>query len=54
MKTETEIDNAIKILTQAIKKDIDSADALRLSQASLNLAHTRSVIIENEKRGAEK
>lgn len=48
---KTAIDKAIKVLTESIKENIDSADALRLTQSALNLAHTKSVIIQNEKGG---
>lgn len=51
---KTEIDKAIKLLTESIKGNVNSVDALRFTQAALNLAHTQSVIIQNEKEEAKK
>jgi len=47
MKKVTEA--AIEVLSSKITKDIESADALRFTQAALNLAHVLSVINNIEK-----
>ncbi len=39
-----DIDKAIEILTDCITEDIESMDALRYTQAALNLAHAKTVI----------
>lgn len=41
---DKEIDEAIKILTSLITRGTKSDDALRLSQAALNLAHIKKVL----------
>lgn len=38
-----EIENAIKLLAEQIKKETKSDDALRYTQAALNLAHVLQV-----------
>jgi len=40
----TEIDTAIKNLTERINNNVDSGDALRYTQAALNLAHAKTVL----------
>lgn len=40
----TEIENAIKALAARIDKDVKADDALKLTQAALNLAHTAEVL----------
>ena len=40
---------AIEVLSSKITKDIESSDALRFTQAALNLAHVLSVINNIEK-----
>ncbi len=47
MKKVTEA--AIEVLSSRITEDIESADALRFTQAALNLAHVLSVISNIEK-----
>jgi hypothetical protein len=39
---KTEIENAIKLLAEKITSDVRSDDALKFTQAALNLAHTAS------------
>lgn len=39
----TEIENAIKVLAEQVGKDMKSEDALRYTQAALNLAHVLQV-----------
>lgn len=46
---KNDIDRAIKVLTSAIKDDMDSADALRYTQAALNLAHLKLNIVQIDK-----
>ena len=43
-KTLMEIEKAIDILTDCITPTIDSGEAIRYTQAALNLAHTKSVL----------
>ena len=43
---KTEIDKAIKELLKRIDSNVESADALRHTQAALNLAHLKSVIFQ--------
>jgi hypothetical protein len=40
---EEAINNAIKLLAEKITKDVKSDDALRFTQAALNLSHVLSV-----------
>ena len=47
MKKVTEA--AIEVLSSKITKDIESSDALRFTQAALNLAHVLAVISNIEK-----
>ena len=49
---EESINNAIKLLAEKIKQDIKSEDALRFTQAALNLAHVLQVrsVIEKDKK----
>ena len=47
------IDKAIKFLAEEVTRDdgkLDSNDALKFTQAALNLAHTKATIIDCEKR----
>jgi len=46
---EKAINNAIKLLAEKIKGNIDSGDALRFSQAALNLQHIFAVQAEIKK-----
>ena len=46
---KTEIENAIELLAKKITEDVDSGDALKLTQAALNLAHTAQVLKQIEK-----
>jgi hypothetical protein len=41
---DTQIDNAIKLLAERINKTLPSDEALRLTQAALNLAHTKAIL----------
>ena len=41
---ETEIKNAIKLLAEKITSDVKGDEALKLTQAALNLAHTTAVL----------
>ena len=41
------IENAIKVLTTKIDKDVGALDALQYSQAALNLANARRAIENN-------
>lgn len=41
---ETEIKAAIKLLAEKVKGDIKADDALKFTQAALNLAHTAGVV----------
>lgn len=47
MKTETE--TAIKVLAEKVKSDMKADDALKFTQAALNLAHVLATI-ENMNR----
>lgn len=40
---KTEIENAIKLLAEKVKGDVKADDALKFTQAALNLAHTAQV-----------
>jgi len=40
----SEIENAIKLLAEKITGDVKSEDALRYTQAALNLAHVKQVL----------
>ena len=42
------IKNAIDILTDAINKEMKADEALKYTQAALNLAHTAQVIVQTE------
>jgi len=42
---KADIDSAITILLKLIDKEIESADALRYSQAALNLAHLKANLV---------
>lgn len=44
-----EIDKAVKVLTAKITSSVESADALRFTQAALNLAHVKEVMSELDK-----
>jgi len=50
---KTEIENAIKLLAQKITGDVKADEALKFTQAALNLAHVDQVI-EVTKREAGK
>lgn len=41
---KTEIEKAIELLAQKITTDVKADDALKFTQAALNLAHTMSVL----------
>ena len=43
---ETEIEIAIKVLAAKIGGDVKSDDALKYTQAALNLAHTLQVLAQ--------
>lgn len=45
---KTEIEKAIKYLAVKITGDIKGDEAMKLSQAALNLAHTAQVIKQTE------
>jgi len=45
---KTEIENAIKAVLVDIKTGVDATDALKLTQAALNLAHTQQVLRQTE------
>lgn len=40
---ETEVKNAMKVLTEKITKEVGSLEALQFTQAALNLAHVLQV-----------
>ncbi len=42
------IEQAIETLTNLITEDVDSADAMRYTQAALNLAHVKVTMQEVE------
>ena len=42
----TEIEDAIKVLTAKITADVKGDDALKWTQAALNLAHTSQVLAQ--------
>jgi len=46
---EQKINEAIKILAEKISADIKADDALKFTQAALNLAHTQQVLAEFKK-----
>ena len=41
---KTEIENAIKLLAEKITNDVKADEALKFTQAALNLAHTASTV----------
>lgn len=41
------IEKAIKLLAETITEDVDSTDALKFTQAALNLAHILAVLHAN-------
>ena len=45
----TEIENAIKLLAKKIASDMKADDALKFTQAALNLAHTAQVLKQTPK-----
>jgi len=48
---KTEIENAIKLLTERVVSTVASADeALKLTQAALNLAHAAQVLKQTLKQ----
>ncbi len=50
MKVEIGIAEAIKVLAAKITKDVKGDDALKFTQAALNLAHTDAVLTDSELR----
>jgi len=42
------IERAVKLLAEKITKDIKSEDALRFTQAALNLEHVLAVYVDTE------
>lgn len=46
---KTEIDKAIQVLAAKITENVESSDALKFTQAALNLAHVNAVNINNHK-----
>ena len=44
---KTEIEDAIKTLVKKIDDKVDSADALRYTQATINLAHVQELLMLN-------
>jgi len=46
---KTEIENAIEILAKLIVKDIKADDALKFTQAALNLAHVLATQVNMQK-----
>jgi len=44
-----EIEKAIKLLAEKITKDIKADEALKFTQAALNLAHTEQVHVQYNK-----
>ena len=38
------IKKAIKVLVESVEKKMDASDALKITQAALNLAHTLQVL----------
>lgn len=47
---EKAIEDAIKLLAEKVTKDIKSEDALRFTQAALNLAHVLSVAADTRSK----
>ena len=47
---KTEIENAIKLLSEKISSDVRADDALKFTQAALNLAHTAQVAKQIEEK----
>jgi len=45
---EQAIENAVKLLAEKITTDVNPEDALRFTQAALNLEHVLAVKIHNE------
>jgi hypothetical protein len=43
------IEKAIENLTKKVSSDVKSDDALRYTQAALNIAHTQSVLNQTKK-----
>lgn len=43
------IDNAIRVLAEQIKRDTGPDSALKLTQAALNLAHTKATLALTKK-----
>tara|TARA_R100001480_G_scaffold130028_1_gene127569 strand:+ start:149 stop:304 length:156 start_codon:yes stop_codon:yes gene_type:complete len=48
---KTEINRAIEVLAGKITENVESSDALKFTQAALNLAHVNAVNINNDKDG---
>lgn len=47
---EKAIENAVKLLAEKITKDVKSEDALRFTQAALNLEHVLAVKVNIEQQ----
>ena len=45
---KTEIENAIKLLAQKITGDVKADEALKFTQAALNLAHVNQVVVHTK------
>lgn len=45
---KTEIDKAIKLLSEKIDRNVEANDALKFTQAALNLAHTLAVLKDTD------
>lgn len=48
MKVEIGIASAIKVLAEKITSSVKADDALKYTQAALNLAHTDQVLTQSE------
>ena len=42
---KTEVENAIKLLAEKITSDVKADDALKFTQAALNLAHVEATLV---------
>jgi len=45
---KTEIKNAIKLLAQKITGDVKADEALKFTQAALNLAHVSQLVVQTK------
>ena len=50
---KAEIENAIKLLAEKISKDVKADDALKFTQAALNLAHTKATMASSMKHNEQ-